>query len=418
MIADNQKISMRQAAWILVLNILAAGIFWLPSGLGGLAFGEMMLAGILALLAVGLYYGGAFRWLNRPPAGKMGRRISTPAGCILIIYYLAALTFGLHYFYRIIDVLIPAEYKYPLTLLLLVIPLIYGAGKGVEVRGRMAELTGWLVCTPLILLMILGFWQAFSQGLPMDGLFEGGAVRTVNGAVISGADSGAAAGSLEGIDASFIGGNMAVLKAGYGVLWPFLLGDHPFLLWRQIHFSKMPEAAEEKSGTKKRPGKKILFWGLAGGGLMVLAALALTGLYLTPAGMAAEKEPFGIVLQLIRFPGNFISRYDVFFIMLWMIAFYIYAGGMLLSMAELSAELIRAKRARQKGGASMNERKDLNRNDGNSKRGFALVYGLLALLLACLARQWDWYDIFFARWMGWVGVPLAVLLIFSGHGRK
>lgn len=38
-------------------------------------------------------------------------------------------------------------------------------------------------------------------------------------------------------------------------------------------------------------------------------------LLLSPKGTAGEGYPFGVVLQLIRFPGNFISRYDIFFMM-------------------------------------------------------------------------------------------------------
>ena len=57
-------------------------------------------------------------------------------------------------------------------------------------------------------------------------------------------------------------------------------------------------------------------------------------LLLSPKGTAGEVYPFGVVLQLIRFPGNFISRYDIFFMMLWMMSYFIFAGGMLLQLVE------------------------------------------------------------------------------------
>lgn len=57
-------------------------------------------------------------------------------------------------------------------------------------------------------------------------------------------------------------------------------------------------------------------------------------LLLSPKGTVGEVYPFGVVLQLIRFPGNFISRYDIFFMMLWMMSYFIFAGGMLLQLVE------------------------------------------------------------------------------------
>lgn len=59
---------------------------------------------------------------------------------------------------------IPVAYGRVLPIIFLMAALIYGAGKGMEVRGRMSELMGWLICLPLILLFIFGLQQVIQSG--------------------------------------------------------------------------------------------------------------------------------------------------------------------------------------------------------------------------------------------------------------
>lgn len=368
MIVDNQMISRRQAAWILALDILAAGLFWLPSRLGGQPFRELMLTGILVLAILFLYYALSFYCLdrrNRMDGCRLkGRRLPGSICVFFILYYLLAIIYGVGFFYHVIAGLIPADYSYPVTVLFLLAAVVYGAGKGIEVRGRMAELMGWMVFVPFIILFAVGFWQAKSFGWPAE---------LAEFSVRSGEHW------------------QDILSGGYGALWFFLLGDHPYLLWRKIH-----GGSEEK---------KVPVPGMAGGCLMALAALFLTGLFFTPEGMEADGQPFGILLQMIRFPGNFISRYDVFFIMLWMMSFYIFIGGMLLEMVEMAMEL-----SERSNSMSLYE-------SGRTKRWLAAVFGILILILSGLAQQWQNFDVIFSRWMMWAGMPVCVALV-CGNGIK
>lgn len=155
-------------------------------------------------------------------------------------------------------------------------------------------------------------------------------------------------------------------------------------------------------------GKTTPVKGIAGGCLMAFAALALTGMFFTPEGMAAEEQPFGILLQMIRFPGNFISRYDVFFIMLWMMSFYIFAGGMLLEIVELSVELLEKAGLWEKSGTGQKDRKR------RMKQWTAFFFGMLIFFLSVLANQWDRFDMIFSCLMMWIGVPVCLLLIPAG----
>lgn len=346
MIGDNHRISLRQTSWILAMDILAAGLFMMPVCLGGLNFREMTGTGITVLVVVFFYYALSFYWLDMKNQEQCGRlqsgQLPVTVCVVLIVYYLAALVYSLILFYQVIDELIPADYSYPVTILFLLAAVIYGGGKGVEVRGRMAELTGLLVFVPFVILFLAGFWQALGYGWP--------------------------------VTAEFKSGWRDICSRGWHALWVFFLADHPLLLWRQTRMK-----------TKER---KVPVQGLTGGCLMVLAALVLTGLFFTPEGMAAEAQPFGILLQMIRFPGNFISRYDTFFVMLWMFCFYIFAEGMLLETVELAVEL-----------------------SGGNRRWMALLFGALTFVLVILARQYDNFDRIFDQWMRWAGVPVCVLLI-------
>ena len=368
MAGDNQMISPRQASWILALDILAAGLFRLPACLGGQSFWRMMLSGFAVLLLLFVYYAASFSRLGRGArenGGKSGdRELPGAFNIFLIFYYLAAAVYSVHYFYRIIEGLIPAAYSYPVTVLFLLAAVVYGAGKGIEVRGRMAELLGWLVFAPFLVLFAAGFWQAAGYGWPMDP-YAGEEYQWKN-----------------------------ILSGGYGAFWFFFLGDHPFLLRRKINMVVN--------------GKTTPVKGIAGGCLMAFAALALTGMFFTPEGMAVEEQPFGILLQMIRFPGNFISRYDVFFIMLWMMSFYIFAGGMLLEIVELSVELLEKAGLWEKSGTGQKDRKR------RMKQWTAFFFGMLIFFLSVLANQWDRFDMIFSCWMMWIGVPVCLLLIPAG----
>lgn len=354
--SENQIISSRQVAWILTLNILAAGLFWLPALVRGYSYTDMLCQGAAALVLVLLYYGGAFLLMNRSGDKNLHEQNSNGVRLAIrvffLVYYLAAAVYAVQFFYRVIDALIVENYAYPVPILFLLIAAVYGAGKGIEVRGRTAELLGWLVCVPFLIFFAVGVWQTFENGWPEITEVTWG----------------------------------KVLPGGYAGALFFLLGDHPALLYKYMRSGK--------------GHKQVLWYGLAGSCLMVMAALVLTGAFLTPAGMAREAQPFGILLQIIRFPGNFISRYDVFFIMLWMLSFYIFASGMVLHAVEMLAEMTKVEQHKGR------------------KRQMALGLGLVILGLACLARQWPAFDQTFQYWMLWIGMPVSVLLVLISGQKK
>ena len=338
MLSDNQMISQRQASWIFMLNMLAAGLFSLTSVRTPVSSVTLLFSGLLTILIVIFYYMASFRVFEyyEKKNGLSLSGIKLPAAIILLwlMLYFPGLVWALDFFRHVIDDRIPTAYGWMVPVLFLMAALIAGAGKGIEVRGRMAELMGWFVCVPFIILFVFGLWQAVKGG--NWGQLRDETLRQERSA-----------------DVFFI------LKTGMGRAAFFLLGDQPLFLWQCI---------------RNRNGKKTILSGAYwSAGMILILSVCLVILLLSPKGTAQEEYPFGVVLQLIRFPGNFISRYDIFFIMLWMMSYFIFAGGMLLQTVEAAKLFIGADRKERSIGKKM-----------------ALLFGMLALVIllcGCYAER-------------------------------
>lgn len=348
MISDNQMISRRQASWIFFMDMLAAGLFSLSAVEKNLSPLTMMASCLLAVVLVLVYYSSFFRLFGYYEK-KTGKKLSVekiPAvlSVLWIIFYFLGLIWAMQFFYSVINDRIPVNYGWPVPVLFLLAALIYGAGKGVEVRGRMAELMGWLICIPFILLFFFGLWQVTKNG---------GWQYLLNADKIS----------------ESVFDFMAVLKIGFGKSAFLVLADSPLFLWRCVH------GKDGKSGIYSGT-----FWGV---GLMLMVSVLLTVMTLSPEGIARENYPFGVVLQLIRFPGNFISRYDIFFVMLWMMSYFIFAGGMLVQIVESVKNFINST------GKNHAKHSDKNIEKGIEKK-LAVLFGTLVLavlLCGCYAER-------------------------------
>ena len=371
MISDNQMISRRQASWIFFMDMLAAGLFSLSAVGKKMTPLTMILGCLLALVLVMVYYSGFFRLFGYYEK-KTGKKLSMekiPAvlSVLWLIFYFLGLIWAMQFFYHVIDDRIPVNYGWPVPILFLLAALIYGAGKGVEVRGRMAELMGWMIGIPFILLFIFGLWQVTKNG-GWQYLFHANnwLETTIAEDIIS-------SGNIGKIVEEKISENtldfMSVLKIGFEKSAFLMLADSPLFLWRCVH------GKDGKSGIYSGT-----FWGA---GLMLMVSVLLTVLTLNLEGIARENYPFGVVLQLIRLPGNFISRYDIFFVMLWMMSYFIFAGGMLVQMIEAVKNFINS--------AGGNHVKNSEKNIGKSiEKKLSILFGTLVLavlLCGCYAER-------------------------------
>ena len=158
MVSDNQMISGSQASWIFMLDMLAAGLFSLTAAKEQASSLTMLVGSLLTIGLVLIYYKASFCMFDQYEK-KTGIRLSEQKLpgilCLLwLIFYLAGLIWALRFYCAVIADRIPVAYGRVLPIIFLMAALIYGAGKGMEVRGRMSELMGWLICLPLILLFI------------------------------------------------------------------------------------------------------------------------------------------------------------------------------------------------------------------------------------------------------------------------
>ncbi len=321
-----------------MLDMLAAGLFSLTAAKEQASSLTMLVGSLLTIGLVLIYYKASFCMFDQYEK-KTGIRLSEQKLpgilCLLwLIFYLAGLIWALRFYCAVIADRIPVAYGRVLPIIFLMAALIYGAGKGMEVRGRMSELMGWLICLPLILLFIFGLQQVIQSGCWRYLMVE--SVKQEGGISL-----------------------LLMLKNGLAGAAFFLLSDQPLLLWRCIQ--------------RQNRRKGIYPVAFAGAGLMLLFSTGLTVCLLSPEGIAGERYPFGVVLQLIRFPGNFISRYDIFFVMLWMMSFFVFAGGMLIHLTVAAKGLIRT-----------------DNKDAKMDRKLALLFGILitaGLLCGCYAER-------------------------------
>lgn len=338
MISDNQMISGRQASWIFMLDMLAAGLFSLTAAKEKASSLTMLFGSLLTIGLVLIYYKTAFyvfdQYEKRTGLSLSEQKLPGILCLLWLIFYLVGLVWALRFYCAVIADRIPVAYGRALPIIFLMAALIYGAGKGMEVRGRMSELMGWLICLPLIFLFIFGLRQVIQSGcwryLLADRVEQEGGIRLP-----------------------------WILKNGLAGAAFFMLSDQPLLLWRCIQ--------------RKNRQKVIYPAAFVGAGLMLLLSTGLTVCLLSPEGIAGERYSFGVVLQLIRFPGNFISRYDIFFVMLWMMSFFVFVGGMLMQLTVAAKGLIRT-----------------DNKDNKMDRKLALFFGTLitaVLLCGCYAER-------------------------------
>lgn len=305
---NNQRISRRQASWMLVLNLLAAGLFSLTAFSEPTSVVVMLLSSLFAIVIAAGYDVILFKLfeLYEKKTGGVLAEIKIPIvlNVLLLLLSAAGLVWSLQVLHDVISDRIPFAFGWPIAVFFLMAAMIDAAGKGVEVHGRLAEWMGWLIIVPLTVLFGFGIWQILKSDIWQ---------AVVKEVVESELDT----------DFSLI------LSNGFKKAAFLLIGVHPLILWRFMRTEK------------EKKGLSSAVFLIAG--LLLMTGTVITVFLLSPEGIVAEQYPFGVVLQLIRFPGNFISRYDIFFVMLWMMSYFIFAGGMLLQMVELMKSFCRKK---------------------------------------------------------------------------
>ena len=217
----------------------------------------MLVGSLLTIGLVLIYYKVSFCMFDQYEK-KTGIRLSEQKLpgilCLLwLIFYLAGLIWALRFYCAVIADRIPVAYGRVLPIIFLMAALIYGAGKGMEVRGE-CQNSWMLICLPLILLFIFGLQQVIQSGcwqyLMVESVKQEGGINL-----------------------------LLMLKNGLAGAAFFLLSDQPLLLWRCIQ--------------RQNRRKGIYPVAFAGAGLMLLLSTGLTVCLLSPEALRVSGILWG-----------------------------------------------------------------------------------------------------------------------------
>lgn len=268
--AENNRISHRQLYRQMILSFAAP--FFLCLFSGGRFLGPGGFAGTAAAVAVLLFY-VIFLVRLTPSQGNLGKAAGGFWGRIIGLFFLSYVILTAAYLLRILERLVPVSLVTGASGMLLsflaAAACSAGTHRGMQRRGRMAEVSGGLVLGALVLMMLLSLGQANG-----DYLREAAAKAPLTG---------------EGFLFSFYG--VLCAFAGLGLL-PFSLGE------------------VEKNGSA---GKAAGLGVLTMGGLLAAMELILPAVFGWDR-LTAEEFPVLPLLAGADLPGNVLARFDV----LWM----------------------------------------------------------------------------------------------------
>lgn len=268
--AENNRISHRQLYRQMVLTFLAPFLLCLPgenrlTGISGIV-------GVAAALVILAIYSFFLRRLT-PWYTDPVRTFGAAGGRIIGVFFLSYVMLTGAYLLDLMEELVPAVLVtgIPGIVISLLAAAVcsFGAHKGMQRRGRMAEVSGGILLGGVVLMMILCLWQITPEYF------------------------------TEMTQASALQGK-EVLKSCYGVLAAFSgLGLLPFLL-KDV----------EKRGAA---GKTVAF------GIFTLGGILIGMLVLIPSVLGwqrfrNEAYPVLPLLAGADLPGNVLARFDV----LWM----------------------------------------------------------------------------------------------------
>ncbi len=282
MFSDNHRISRRQLGRQLALGLSGTFLLVVP-GLPQL-YG---LSGILScVIGLGVLWVYLFFMVRHTATAKsLRQRMSRPAYMAAAVFYLSYLVLGGGYLVRIVARMIKAalvtEYSLWVIAGLLILTAMIGTGSDIQRRARIAEVSTVPVIGGLILLLLFA-------------AFQGGGITSE---MVSKVDAG------------------TVLGGAYDFFCAFsITGVIPFLMSNVERPQGSVRALYIGTGTAAV---------LAVGGLCVMQSVF--GVY----GMQEKEFPVTALMSAVSFPGNFLDRFDIIWMIFLLFALF-YAVGTIL----------------------------------------------------------------------------------------
>ncbi|MCH1981338.1 GerAB/ArcD/ProY family transporter [Ruminococcus sp. OA3] len=282
MFSDNHRISRRQLGRQLALGLSGTFLLVIPRlpqlyGVSGI------ISCVIGLLALWVYL--FFMVRNTATSKSLRQRMSRPAYMVVSVFFLSYLVLSGGYLVRTVAGMIKAslvtEYSVWVIAGLLILTAVIGTGSDIQRRARIGEVSALPVIGGLFLLLVLAAFQG--DGIPSE--------------MIQRTDAG------------------TVLRGAYDFFCAFsITGVIPFLMSNVERPQGSVKALYIGSGTAAV---------LAVGGLCVMQAVF--GVY----GMQEKEFPVTALMSAVSFPGNFLDRFDIIWMIFLLFALF-YAVGTIL----------------------------------------------------------------------------------------
>lgn len=285
MFSNNGKISAHQAIRLLIMDIFTGGCLFLPMALprvcgnGGVM---ALILGFVLTMAEGAVISKCLVQSLKPYISTLGYvfRFWYAARCFSVFVFLMGM------FIAVLN----ETFLYAMPKVMIVIGmaliLVYGTVKGIEIRARLSEIFFYIALVPIVLIGLFSLpeadWSQLFAGtdLSLTGVFQGALVTWV------------------------------------------LMAPVEWLLYI------------DSSGSFRNPFK-IFSWSIGIGGILIMLIYILCVTVLSVPGMAAERWPTVILMQIVRIPGGFLSRQDGLMLSFWIFAMFISLSGALSHTSNL-----------------------------------------------------------------------------------
>lgn len=322
MFAENHMVSVRQMKRLLVLDLFAGTSLILPAAVGRLGGRAGIFSIVLGAVAAGIFalfllntgrcHKGTYAQFCTQTLGKRGARLYL---AVYALKYFLCAALLLAVFAQIVNHTFLTDMPKVILGLALLLVCAYCTSRGLETRARLGEMLVYFTIIPVVIIIILAIPQIQLERLwPLD-LLQGSqtdAVQTL----------GAAAGKTGQLGVSLT--SSAGLAAGAGgwggFAWAAVV---TFALFSVIEWLLFLRPNVRRPGKARRGVLASIMWPAL---LNILILVTCIGVF-SIEGMNAESWPTVILMQIVRFPGGFLSRQDGLMLAFWMAGMFVLISG-------------------------------------------------------------------------------------------
>lgn len=304
MYTHNANISVRQAKFLLILQMFNMSMLILPRIAGKVAGHDGYMLPIVGFVLGSIYIWSITTLLNRFP----GEGIDTIApkvltkwiGFLIVGLYIVKLIVGAgleaRMFAEMVSQVLLPKTPLPVIILILLFAVHYLIKSGLEASGRMAEVVAYFVFVPLVFILLLVLIKTdFKQLLPI-----------------------------------FTARPKGFLAGSYYVSMTFMPLEFLLVIGCLIN--------------KPSKLKSVCFYAI---GMISIIEVILIALTFTGVGMVTSTKqlwPVLTLMQSIQLPGSFVENQEIFMMIWWIMSVYMYVSGSIYVAALTISKLAKFNR--------------------------------------------------------------------------